>query len=473
MASFIQKAKTLKPQGVGTITIQPPEAMQPPATDQGIMSSPVPLAKVNRPQELPKVAAPQTAQQSGDIIPTPPWSSQPLPASSPQAPFISDQAPQRQADTSQIDLKNLIRATLAEVMGTSGTQPMQNSTLLQPPVQTETLDQPTDVAREDPDFQFKQSFTPAEERPAELTQEEVLRPRARPEPEISSLRPRARPEGIQPITKPEVQNVIDILPTGLDESVQDKLEDSPPKTTGDVNLAIFDSATWDGTIPEIKKGENFIEYFARSGLIGADEKDPKFIEAYKNFGMGIDPSKTPWCADLLGSLILKSGGKLTEGAVQYRAGSQNYEFIGDDVYNHNPTTGETYFGSPSDVRAGDIVVFNNRQDGTRQKNGNFKYPSQALKKGLGLGHVSVVLDIKEDGTIIAIGGNQSAGATSYITGTESTGGIRVSEYTPEVMKNNYKGGFKIKRLTDTSLSQADPELIAAITKNAGIAGTGQ
>jgi hypothetical protein len=41
------------------------------------------------------------------------------------------------------------------------------------------------------------------------------------------------------------------------------------------------------------------------------------------------------------------------------------------------------------------------------------------------------------------------------------------------MKNNYKGGFKIKRLTDTSLSQADPELIAAITKNAGIAGTGQ
>lgn len=312
-----------------------------------------------------------------------------------------------------------------------------------------------------------------QERPAELTQEEVLRPRARPEPEISSLRPRARPEGIQPITKPEVQNVIDILPTGLDESVQDKLEDSPPKTTGDVNLAIFDSATWDGTIPEIKKGENFIEYFARSGLIGADEKDPKFIEAYKNFGMGIDPSKTPWCADLLGSLILKSGGKLTEGAVQYRAGSQNYEFIGDDVYNHNPTTGETYFGSPSDVRAGDIVVFNNKQDGTRQKNGNFKYPSQALKKGLGLGHVSVVLDIKEDGTIIAIGGNQSAGATSYITGTESTGGIRVSEYTPEVMKNNYKGGFKIKRLTDTSLSQADPELIAAITKNAGIAGTGQ
>lgn len=472
MASFIQKAKTLKPQGVGLV-VQPREAMQQPTTDQGVMPSPVPLAKVNRTQELPKVAAPQTAQQNGDIIPTPPWSSQPLPASSPQAPFISDQAPQRQADTSQIDLKNLIRATLAEVMGTSGTQPMQNSALLQPPVQTEALDQPTDVAREDPDFQFKQSFTPAEERPAELTQEEVLRPRARPESEISSLRPRARPEGIQPITKPEVQNVIDILPTGLDESVQDKLEDSPPKTTGDVNLAIFDSATWDGTIPEIKKGENFIEYFARSGLIGADEKDPKFIEAYKNFGMGIDPTKTPWCADLLGSLILKSGGKLTEGAVQYRAGSQNYEFIGDDVYNHNPTTGETYFGSPSDVRAGDIVVFNNRQDGTRQKNGNFKYPSRALKQGLGLGHVAVVLDIKEDGTIIAIGGNQSAGATSYVTGTKSTGGIRVSEYTPEVMKNNYKGGFKIKRLTDTSLSQADPELIAAITKNAGIAGTGQ
>lgn len=164
MASFIQKAKTLKPQGIGLV-VQPREAMQQPTMDQGVIPSPVPLAKVNRPQELPKVAEPQMAQQSGDIIPTPPWSSQPLPASSPQAPSISDQAPQRQADTSQTDLKNLIRATLAEVMGTSGTQPMQNSALLQPPVQTETLDQPTDVAREDPDFQFKQSFTPAEERP--------------------------------------------------------------------------------------------------------------------------------------------------------------------------------------------------------------------------------------------------------------------------------------------------------------------
>ena len=59
MASFIQKAKTLKPQGVGTITIQPSEATQPPTTDQGVMSSPVPLAKVNRPQELPKVASPK------------------------------------------------------------------------------------------------------------------------------------------------------------------------------------------------------------------------------------------------------------------------------------------------------------------------------------------------------------------------------------------------------------------------------
>lgn len=185
MASFIQKAKTLKPQGIGLV-VQPREAMQQPTMDQGAIPSPVPLAKINRPQELPKVAAPQTAQQNGDIIPTPPWSSQPLPASSPQAPFISDQAPQRQADTSQIDLKNLIRATLAEVMGTSGTQPMQNSALLQPPVQTEALDQLTDVAREDPDFQFKQSFTPAEERPAELTQEEVLRPRARPTESSSS-----------------------------------------------------------------------------------------------------------------------------------------------------------------------------------------------------------------------------------------------------------------------------------------------
>lgn len=415
MASFIQQAKTLKPQGMGTVMVKPPEAIQQPATDQSVIPSPVPLAKVNRPQQLPKVAAPKMDEGTRGPM-------QLAPLKTPEAtPSIDLSIPQERPQEQQQEEDQVIRPKARP----EGVEPI-------------------------------------------VEEISSLRPKARPEPEISSLRPRARPEGIQPITKPEVQNVIDTLPTGYDEAVQDELEDSPPETTEDVNLVIFDSATWDGTIPDIKKGENFIEYYARSGLIGADEKDPRFIEAYKNFGMGIDPSKTPWCADLLGSLILKSGGKLTEAAVQYRAGSQNYEKIGEDVYNHNPTTGKTYFGTPSDVRAGDIVVFNNRQDGARQKNGDFLYP-----KGSAKGHVSVVLEIREDGTIIAIGGNQSAGATSYVTGTESTGGIRVSEYTPEVMKKNYKGGFKIKRLTDTSLSQADPELIAAITKNAGIAGTGR
>ena len=64
MASFIQKAKTLKPQGMGTVTVQPPEAIQQPATDQGVMPSPVPLAEVNRPKELPKVSRPQMSERN-------------------------------------------------------------------------------------------------------------------------------------------------------------------------------------------------------------------------------------------------------------------------------------------------------------------------------------------------------------------------------------------------------------------------
>ena len=214
-------------------------------------------------------------------------------------------------------------------------------------------------------------------------------------------------------------------------------------------------------------------------MIGVDEADPQFIEAFKEFGTGSNPKIRAWCSNLLGNLIRKSGGSLpfdksTRYTQQeYMEGSQNFERLGKTIYNHNPYTNKTYKGKPSDVKAGDIIIFNNKQDGARQGNGDFMYPQDALNARLGAGHVSIVLEVRNDGSIVALGGNQSAGATSYITGARSKGGIRASLYTPEVIKQYYKGGFKINRLTDTSLTQADPEIVAAIIKDAGLGGDGQ
>jgi len=258
------------------------------------------------------------------------------------------------------------------------------------------------------------------------------------------------------------------LPPDVQAEVATAINNGEIKTKKDLTLKLYDAATFTG-IPPIRQGENLINYFARSGLIGADEADPKFAKSFKGWGSGIDPSKTPWCADLLGSLILKSGGSIPSRAMEYRPASQNYEFLGETIYNHNPTTGKTYSGKPSDVKAGDILVFNNRLDGTRQSNGDFKYPNKAKGKG----HVTVVLEVRDDGSIVAIGGNQSANAISYATGRKSTGGLRASVYTPEIMRQHYKGGFKINRLTDASLTQADPEIVAAIIKDAGLGGDGR
>jgi len=258
------------------------------------------------------------------------------------------------------------------------------------------------------------------------------------------------------------------LPPDVQAEVATAINNGEIKTKEQLTLKLYDASTFKG-IPPIRQGENLINYFARSGLIGADEADPKFQESFKGWGSGINPSKTPWCADLLGSLILKSGGSIPSRAMEYRPASQNYEFLGETIYNHNPTTGKTYSGKPSDVKAGDILVFNNRLDGTRQSNGDFKYPNKAKGKG----HITVVLEVRDDGSIVAIGGNQSADAISYVTGRKSTGGLRASVYTPEIMKKHYKGGFKINRLTDASLTQADPETVAAIINDAGLGGDGQ
>ena len=258
------------------------------------------------------------------------------------------------------------------------------------------------------------------------------------------------------------------LPPDVQADVATAITNGDVKTKEELTLKLYDAATFTG-IPPIRQGENLINYLARSGLIGADEADPAFAEAFKGWGSGINPSKTPWCADLLGSLILKSGGSIPSRAMEYRPASQNYEFLGETIYNHNPTTGKTYSGKPSDVKAGDILVFNNRLDGTRQSNGDFTYPNRAKGKG----HVTVVLEVRDDGSIVALGGNQSAGAISYVTGRKSTGGLRASVYTPEIIQQHYKGGFKINRLTDASLTQADPEIVAAIIKDAGLGGDGQ
>ena len=262
------------------------------------------------------------------------------------------------------------------------------------------------------------------------------------------------------------------LPPDVQAKIATDIDKGIIQSKKDLTLKLYDYSRFTG-IPPIEKGENLIEYFARSGLIGVDEADPQFKKAFKSFGTGINITRTPWCADLLGSLILKSGGSLPDRAMQYRPASQNYEFLGETIYNHNPSTNKTYKGKPSDVRAGDIIIFNNKLDSKRFPNGDFKYPQDALNNGLGAGHVSVVLEVRDDGSVVALGGNQSAGATSYITGGRSTGGIRASLYTPEVIKQYYKGGFKINRLTDTSLTQADPAIVAAIIKDAGLGGDGQ
>jgi LysM repeat protein len=264
------------------------------------------------------------------------------------------------------------------------------------------------------------------------------------------------------------------LPSDVQAEVATAINNGDVKNEEDLTLALYDASTFKG-IPPIRQGENLIEYLARSGMIGVDEADPQFIEAFKEFGTGSNPKTRAWCANLLGNLIRKSGGSLPfDNKPQseqnaYMEGSQNFERLGKTIYNHNPNTGKTYKGKPSDVKAGDIIIFNNKLDGTRQDNGDFKYPNEAPGKG----HVSVVLEVRDDGSIVALGGNQSAGATSYITGGKSKGGIRASLYTPEIMKQYYKGGFKINRLTDTSLTQADPEIVAAIIKDAGLGGDGQ
>jgi len=268
------------------------------------------------------------------------------------------------------------------------------------------------------------------------------------------------------------------LPPDVQAEVATAINNGEIKTKEDLTLKLYDASTFKG-IPPIRQGENLIEYLARSGLIGVDEADPQFIEAFKEFGTGSNPKTIAWCSNLLGNLIRKSGGSLPfdskpqKDQRAYMEGSQNFERLGKTIYNHNPTTGKTYKGKPSDVKAGDIIIFNNRLDGTRQNNGDFKYPNDALKQRLGLGHVSVVLEVRDDGSIVALGGNQSAGATSYITGGRSTGGIRASLYTPEAIKRFYKGGFKINRLTDASLTQADPAIVAAIIKDAGLGGDGR
>ena len=137
---------------MGTVTVQPPEAIQQPATDQGVMPSPVPLAKVNRPQELPKVAAPKMDEGTRGPM-------QLAPLRTPEAaPSIDLSIPQERPQEQQ----------------------QEEGQVLRPKARPEGV---------------------------EPIVEEIssLRPRARPEDSsiLESLRPLARPENIQAIEETE------------------------------------------------------------------------------------------------------------------------------------------------------------------------------------------------------------------------------------------------------------------------------
>jgi len=244
-----------------------------------------------------------------------------------------------------------------------------------------------------------------------------------------------------PAKKVETQDAIEQLPPAIKESV----EEAAPKSDKEVNVAIFDGVVKDGTISTPKKGENPINWIAKNAF-GLDENDPAFKKAFKPISK-LDIQKQPWCAAFAGHILRGIGADLPSRAIENPELAYNYMNLGKEIYDHNPRINKTYAGSAESVKPGDIIVFNtapNRQDGTDF--GGIK------------GHISFVVGIEEDGSILALGGNQG--------GVAAGGGrVQVSRYTPEGIAKDYPGGYKIRRLTNTSLEEADPEIIAAITKD--------
>ena len=276
-------------------------------------------------------------------------------------------------------------------------------------------------------------------KPDEIT--ESLRPKIRPEKEetVTSVRPKIRPEQVKKVVAP------------LPKVVKENVVKQKPETKEEINFAIFDGVVKDGTIPTPKKGENPINWIAKNAY-GFDETDPAFRKAFNPISK-LDLEQQPWCAAFAGHVLRGIGATLPTDAKTNPELAFNYMSLGEEIYNHNPTTNKTYAGSIENVKPGDIIVFNKA---ARRKNGDFKWAK---------GHISFVVGVEEDGSILALGGNQGGD-------TDGGGRVQTSRYSPDVIKKHYKGGFSIRRITSTSLEEADPNALAAVTKDIAKGGAG-
>ena len=226
----------------------------------------------------------------------------------------------------------------------------------------------------------------------------------------------------------------------LPEDMQDSVIKSKPESVEEINKTIFDATTFSGQISTPQKGDDPLTWIAQN-TYGLNENDPTFQKAFKQVA-NIDPSKTPWCA-AFGAFVLKNlGVKLPERAQLNPNLAFNFVELGSEVYNHNPTTNKTWAGSISDVKTGDVIVFNNAK---RRSNGSFKY---------GTGHLSFIVGVEPDGSILALGGNQGGGKE-----------VTVTKYSPDIIKKYYKGGFTVRRIDELGLNQTEPAILAEITKN--------
>ena len=226
----------------------------------------------------------------------------------------------------------------------------------------------------------------------------------------------------------------------LPADIQQTVAEAEPKTDKQLNVAIFDGANFSGEIATPKPGDDPLTWIAQN-TFGLNENDPNFRKAFKTIA-GIDPKKVPWCGAFANHVLKNMGVDLPERAQQNPLLAFNYVNLGKEVYNHNPTTDKTYAGKLSDVKSGDVVVFNNSK---RDNKGNISY---------GTGHVAFVVGTEDDGSIIAVGGNQGGGKK-----------VATTKYTPAIIKKYFKGGYTVRRIDSGALEQTDPAIIAAITKD--------
>lgn len=236
------------------------------------------------------------------------------------------------------------------------------------------------------------------------------------------------------------QNEVTEIAQELPEDMQDSVITANPKNTEEINKVIFDASTFSGQLDTPKKGDDPLTWIAQN-TYGLNENDPNFQKAFKQVA-NIDPSKTPWCA-AFGAFVLKNlGVKLPERAQLNPNLAFNFVELGNEVYNHNPTTNKTWAGNISDVKTGDVIVFNNAK---RKSDGSFRY---------GKGHLSFIVGVEPDGSILALGGNQGGGKK-----------VTVTRYSPDIVKKYYKGGFTVRRIDELGLNQTDPAILAEITKS--------